>query len=329
MPSFIRTTPQGEDRERLTCPDCGFIAYENPKIVVGSVVAAWRAGCCCAGAPSSRGAGFWTLPAGYMELGETVEEGAAREAWEEARARIGIEGVLAVYSIARIGQVQVIFRAHFAEPGFEAGPESLEVGLFGWAEVPWEDIAFPSVHWALRAWRETADGPLGGAGAEPALGPARHAAVAGHGGEGPMTRRRHLPSLFVALLAVAPAGGGGAGGGRSRRGDGAARPAAAGRVQASAGPASGAAAASRRRPQQAAPAPETGPRLEAAPVPNRDLEAPRDPTGAAGTAPGCRRASSPGRCPNQGMATEGTPSIQEERLFFPAPGARLNVPFSY
>ena len=166
MPSFIRTTPQGEDRERLTCADCGFVAYENPKIVVGSVVAEGGRVLLCRRAIEPR-RGFWTLPAGYMEMGETVEEGAAREAWEEARARIRIEGVLAVYSIARIGQVQVIFRAHLAEPGFEAGPESLEVGLFGWADIPWDGIAFPSVHWALRAWRDTAHAPL----AAPALNP--------------------------------------------------------------------------------------------------------------------------------------------------------------
>lgn len=166
MPSFIRTTPQGEDRERLTCPDCGFIAYENPKLVVGSVVAVDGRVLLCRRAIEPR-RGFWTLPAGYMELGETVEEGAAREAWEEARARIGIEGVLAVYSIARIGQVQVIFRAHLAEPGFAPGPESLDVRLFGWSDMPWEAIAFPSVHWALRAWRETAHRPL----AAPALNP--------------------------------------------------------------------------------------------------------------------------------------------------------------
>jgi ADP-ribose pyrophosphatase YjhB (NUDIX family) len=167
MPSFIRTTPLGEDRERLTCPDCGFIAYENPKIVVGSVVAMGDRVLLCRRSIEPR-RGFWTLPAGYMEMGETVEEGAAREAWEEARARIRTEGVLAVYSIARIGQVQVIFRAHLTEPGFEAGPESLEVGLFGWGDIPWGDIAFPSVRWALRAWRETAGAPLGG---PPALNP--------------------------------------------------------------------------------------------------------------------------------------------------------------
>ena len=167
MPSFIRTTPEGEDRERLTCRDCGFVAYENPKIVVGSVVAVDGRVLLCRRAIEPR-LGFWTLPAGYMEMGETVEEGAAREAWEEARARIGIEGVLAVFSIARIGQVQVIFRARLDEPGFEAGPESLEVGLFDWADIPWDSIAFPSVHWALRAWRDTAHAPL----AAPALNPA-------------------------------------------------------------------------------------------------------------------------------------------------------------
>jgi ADP-ribose pyrophosphatase YjhB (NUDIX family) len=95
-----------------------------------------------------------------MELGETVEEGAAREAWEEARVRITLDGVLAVYSIARIGQVQVIFRARFAEPGFAAGPESLEVARFHWSEIPWDELAFPSVYWALKAWRETAHGAL-------------------------------------------------------------------------------------------------------------------------------------------------------------------------
>ncbi|MBK1662074.1 NUDIX hydrolase [Paracraurococcus ruber] len=160
MPDFVRTVPPGDDRERLTCPDCGFVAYENPKVVVGSVVSEGGHILLCRRAIEPR-RGFWTLPAGYMELAETVEEGARREAWEEARARIALEGVLAVYSIARIGQVQVIFRAGFETPGFEAGPESLEVRLFAWEEIPWGEIAFPSVHWALRHWRETADRPLG------------------------------------------------------------------------------------------------------------------------------------------------------------------------
>jgi len=157
---FTRRTPPGEDRERLTCGDCGYIAYENPKIVVGSVVGVGGKVMLCRRAIEPR-RGFWTIPAGYMELGETVEEGARREALEEACADLRLDGVLAVYSIARIGQVQIIFRAALASPGFAAGPESLEVRLFAWDEIPWDDLAFPSVHWVLRAWREVGDGPLG------------------------------------------------------------------------------------------------------------------------------------------------------------------------
>ncbi|EFH10636.1 NUDIX domain-containing protein [Pseudoroseomonas cervicalis] len=156
---FHRITPEGEDRERLTCADCGFIAYENPKIVAGAVVVSEGRVLLCRRAIAPR-PGFWTLPAGYMELGETVAEAAQREVWEEARARIALEGILAVYSIARIGQVQILFRAHLAEPGFAAGPESLEVRLFHWEEIPWDEIAFPSVHWALRHWHEGRGQPL-------------------------------------------------------------------------------------------------------------------------------------------------------------------------
>ena len=166
MPDFIRTVPTGDDRERLTCPDCGFVAYENPKVIVGSVVSEAGRILLCRRAIEPR-RGYWTLPAGYMELAETIEEGARREAWEEARARIAIEGVLAVYSIARIAQVQVIFRAGLAAPGFEAGPESLEVRLFDWDEIPWDDLAFPSVHWSLRQWRAMEGRPLGA----PAMNP--------------------------------------------------------------------------------------------------------------------------------------------------------------
>jgi ADP-ribose pyrophosphatase YjhB (NUDIX family) len=156
---FVRRTPEGDDRERLTCAECGFIAYENPKIVVGSVVAVEGGVLLCRRAIEPR-RGYWTIPAGYMEMNETVAEGAAREAWEEARARIALDGVLAVYSVARLGQVQVIFRARLAEPGFSPGPESLEVRAFPWEDIPWDDIAFPSVRWALHAWREHSSGPL-------------------------------------------------------------------------------------------------------------------------------------------------------------------------
>lgn len=170
MPNFTRTVPDGDTHERDVCTECGFVAYQNPKIVVGSVVVSGDKVLMCRRAIEPR-KGFWTLPAGYMELGETVEEGAAREAMEEAGADIAIDGVLGVFSIARIGQVQVIFRARFGgdgAPRFAAGPESLEVGLFAWDEIPWEEIAFPSVRWALDAWRASGSTPLGMAAGNPA-----------------------------------------------------------------------------------------------------------------------------------------------------------------
>jgi ADP-ribose pyrophosphatase YjhB (NUDIX family) len=163
MPEFIRRVPEGDNRERMICADCGHIAYENPKVVVGSVVVADDAVLMCRRAIEPR-RGFWTLPAGYLELGETLEEGAAREAWEEAQAEIVLDGILGVFSISRIGQVQVIFRARFAAadtPRFAAGPESLEVALFRWQRIPHDEIAFPSVIWALEAWQQAGTGQLG------------------------------------------------------------------------------------------------------------------------------------------------------------------------
>lgn len=150
---FIRTIPDGDDRERLVCPDCGFVDYENPKVVVGSVVL-WedKILLCRRAIPPRRG--FWTLPAGYMEVNESAADGAAREAMEEAFAKIEIETVLAVYSIPRISQVQVIYRARLVSPEIAAGPESEEVGLFGWDDIPWDDLAFPSVRWALNHHNE-------------------------------------------------------------------------------------------------------------------------------------------------------------------------------
>jgi ADP-ribose pyrophosphatase YjhB (NUDIX family) len=163
----VRQIPEGDDRERLTCPDCGFIAYENPKMIAGSVVSVDGKILMCRRAIEPR-KGFWTLPAGFLELHETPEEGAMREAWEEARARIAIDALLAVYSVPRISQVQLIYRATLAEPGFSAGPESLEVELFDWDKIPWDEIAFPSVKWALDEYRSR----LGQAVFAPAVNPA-------------------------------------------------------------------------------------------------------------------------------------------------------------
>ena len=149
----VRGIPEGDNRERMICADCGFILYDNPKIVVGAVARWGDRVLLCRRAINPRH-GFWTLPAGYLELNESTSAGAEREAWEEARAKIQIDGLLAIYDIPRISQVQLIYRARLIEESVAPGPESLDVGLFHWDEIPWEEIAFPSVRWALHHERE-------------------------------------------------------------------------------------------------------------------------------------------------------------------------------
>jgi len=146
--SFTRQIPDGDDLERLVCGHCGFIHYENPKIVAGAVVTWGDKILLCKRAIDPR-AGYWTIPAGYMELGETPAEGAVREAVEEANARIKIIDLLAIYTIKRLSQVQMMFRAELIDDQISPGKESLDVGLFDRAEIPYDDLAFPSVHWVL------------------------------------------------------------------------------------------------------------------------------------------------------------------------------------
>ena len=145
--------PDGDNRERSICDTCGHIAYVNPKIVVGSVVTYEDKFLICRRAIEPR-RGFWTLPAGYLEEHESVEAGAVREALEEACADIEIEGLLAYYSVTHLSQVQLMFRARLKSPDVAAGPESLEVALVPWEDIPWAELAFPSVRWALEQYRD-------------------------------------------------------------------------------------------------------------------------------------------------------------------------------
>lgn len=147
-PSFSRRTPAGDTHGRNVCDHCDFIHYENPKIVVGSVVRHEGKILLCRRAIEPR-KGYWTIPAGYMELRETPEDGARREAMEEANADLNLSELLAVYTVERLSQVQLIYRATLNSPEFSAGEESLEVELFSWDDIPWNEIAFPTVHWAL------------------------------------------------------------------------------------------------------------------------------------------------------------------------------------
>ena len=149
---FRREIPAGDTHERDVCATCGFINYVNPKIVTGAIVRHDGKILICRRAIEPR-IGYWTLPAGFMEVGETTEQAAMREAHEEANARIVIDRLLAVYTIPRIAQVQIMYLAHLEAPGFSAGPESLEVMLAGWDDIPWDELAFPSVRWALEQYR--------------------------------------------------------------------------------------------------------------------------------------------------------------------------------
>jgi len=150
--------PDGDNRERLVCARCEFIHYQNPKIVAGAVCTWNDKGqdkILIAKRAIEPRKGFWTLPAGYMELGETTEQAAEREAREEACATIEIDRLLAMYSVARIGQVHIMYRARLVSGDVAAGPESEAVALVDWANIPWDQLAFPTVVWALAHFHES------------------------------------------------------------------------------------------------------------------------------------------------------------------------------
>ncbi len=140
--------PPDDDRPRHCCRKCGAVFYDNPKVIVGCLPRWENQVLLCRRAIEPR-RGYWTLPAGFMELGETVEEGAARETFEEARANVSIVGLHSVVSLPYISQVYMIFLADLVDLNFAAGPESLEVRLFTEADVPHDEIAFRTVKFAL------------------------------------------------------------------------------------------------------------------------------------------------------------------------------------
>lgn len=144
--------PEGDDRLRHVCPSCGVIHYQNPRLIVGCLpVAADGRILLCRRAIEPRH-GRWTLPAGFMENGETLEEGALRETWEEARARCRILRLHSVFSLAHVDQVYALFLAALDPEEFATTRESSEVRLFSPEEIPWDELAFRPVVFALRQW---------------------------------------------------------------------------------------------------------------------------------------------------------------------------------
>ena len=143
--------PEGDNRPRHVCTSCGTIHYRNPKIVVGCIPEWQGQILICRRAIEPR-RGYWTIPAGFLENGETLHAGAERESLEEALAKVEIGSMLAVVNVLYAEQVHITFRAQLPEPIFGIGDESLEVTLVDEAEVPWDEIAFASVDFALRRY---------------------------------------------------------------------------------------------------------------------------------------------------------------------------------
>ncbi len=141
--------PPGDNRERFVCTRCGETHYQNPRNIVGTVPVWDGKVLLCRRAINPR-YGFWTLPAGFMELDETTTQGAARETLEEAGARVEIQELFALLNVPRARQVHIFYRARLLDLDFAAGEESLEVQLFDEASIPWPEIAFASVEQTLR-----------------------------------------------------------------------------------------------------------------------------------------------------------------------------------
>jgi len=146
--SVSRRIPEGDDRLRHVCDHCHTIHYHNPLIVVGCLPVYRERILLCRRAIEPR-RGCWTLPAGYMENGETTLEGARRETWEEAGAEVRDQVLYRLYDLPHVNQVYMFYRAVLPAPVFSAGEESLEVRLFDEGELPWQQLAFPVVRQVL------------------------------------------------------------------------------------------------------------------------------------------------------------------------------------
>lgn len=141
--------PEGDNRPRHICANCNTIHYLNPKMVVGCLVEHDDKVLLCKRAIEPR-YGLWTLPAGFMENNETAMQAATRETMEEAEADVEITQLFTMFSLPHIDQVYMLYRANFKKVAYQAGSESLEVGLFTESEIPWDEIAFPVITESLQ-----------------------------------------------------------------------------------------------------------------------------------------------------------------------------------
>lgn len=153
--------PQGDHIARYVCDNCSMIHYQNPKVVAGCIPEWQGKILLCRRAIEPRH-GLWTLPAGFMENGETAQQAAIRETVEEANAQVDISSLYTMFSLPHISQVYLIFRARLAAPDFSPGAESLEVELYEEKDIPWDKIAFPVIYETLkRYYQDRANGQFG------------------------------------------------------------------------------------------------------------------------------------------------------------------------
>ena len=145
----MRRIPPGDNRERDLCEQCGAVHYQNPRLVVGTLPVWQDQVLLCLRAIEPR-ANTWTLPAGFMELAETISQGAERETQEEAGVRIELGGLYTVIDIPQVDQVHVYFLAQALGPELDPGPETIEARWYTFDEIPWDNLAFKSVSTTLR-----------------------------------------------------------------------------------------------------------------------------------------------------------------------------------
>jgi len=146
--ALSRRIPQGDNRERFVCDQCDTIHYQNPRVITGCLVTWEDRVLLCKRAIDPR-SGLWTLPAGFLENGETTQQGAARETWEEARARVNASDLYTVFNLPHISQIYMFYRAELLDGSFAAGHETTEAALFSEADIPWDELAFPVIEKTL------------------------------------------------------------------------------------------------------------------------------------------------------------------------------------
>ncbi|MFA7553004.1 MAG: NUDIX hydrolase [Spongiibacteraceae bacterium] len=167
--SVQKIIPEGDNRLRYVCSSCDTIHYQNPRVIVGTIPVCGEQVLLCRRAIEPR-KGFWTVPAGFMENGESTLEGAVRETWEEARAKVTNAMFYRLFDLPYIDQVYIFYRADLQDKQYAAGPESLEVVLFHEHEIPWDEIAFPVVVDVLKELFEDRKGgefPVRASGVDP------------------------------------------------------------------------------------------------------------------------------------------------------------------